>query len=458
MLLSFNHFFLFFFLFSSNIIGQFILNGSALHSGNGDYLLTPAQGAKVGSIWFEEKVSLEESFELNFELNFGNKDNGADGIAFCLQPLNTSIGVSGGGLGVQGVNPSFFVEFDTYRNGGDPSYDHLALQKNGNVQNTGTNNLFPATHIKAGQNNIENGQWYPMRAIWNTETKRFQLFVDCNLRIDYTGDIVNEIFNGDPMVFWGFTASTGGANNEHRVRNVRSTLLKIDDQTICRGEGIQLDIPATSSSFSWNPTTGIDDVNSLTPTFTPAQTTEYVISYDGFCNSQLNDTILIVVDNCGCEDSDNDGVCDDIDLDDDNDGVLDESECPNTYVSKAFQTSNGTTTTFLAPSADGGFQFDIFKLDNSFNLKVNGVNVVPNQLQCFGNGLAGESLLVFDSDNKGFGQGGNDQVWVINGDSEKPVVRLKVNADGAISFEGKRSSGRDLEPMRILERREKLKN
>tara|TARA_Y100001954_G_scaffold198000_1_gene215147 strand:- start:17591 stop:22567 length:4977 start_codon:yes stop_codon:yes gene_type:complete len=149
-------------------------------------------------------------------------------------------------------------------------------------------------------------------------------------------------------------------------------------------------------------------------------------------------------------DSDNDGVCDGVDLDDDNDGILDEIECPNTYVSKAFQTSNGKTTTFLAPSADGGFQFDIFKLDNSFNLKVNGIDVVPNQIQCFGNGLAGESLLVFDSDNTGFGQGGNDQVWVINGDTEKPVVRLKIDSKGEITFEGKRSSGRELEPMKIL--------
>lgn len=149
-------------------------------------------------------------------------------------------------------------------------------------------------------------------------------------------------------------------------------------------------------------------------------------------------------------DSDNDGVCDGVDLDDDNDGILDEIECPNTYVSKAFQTSNGTTTTFLAPSADGGFQFDIFKLDNSFNLKVNGIDVVPNQIQCSGSGLAGESLLVFDSDNTGFGQGGNDHVWVINGDDEKPVVRLKIDSKGGITFEGKRSSGRELEPMKIL--------
>jgi gliding motility-associated-like protein len=151
-----------------------------------------------------------------------------------------------------------------------------------------------------------------------------------------------------------------------------------------------------------------------------------------------------------CDDSDNDGVCDNIDLDDDNDGILDADECPNTLVSKSFETSGGTTTTFLAPSADGGFRFDIFKLDNSFNLNVNGIDVVTNQIQCEGGGASGESLLVFSADNTGFGQGGNDNVWVINGDANEPVVRLIIEPNGEVSFQGKRNSGRGLESMEIL--------
>ena len=151
-----------------------------------------------------------------------------------------------------------------------------------------------------------------------------------------------------------------------------------------------------------------------------------------------------------CNDNDNDNICDHIDLDDDNDGILDEDECPNTLVSKLFETSGGTTTTFLAPSADGGFRFDIFKLDNSFNLNVNGKDVVTNQIQCQGGGASGESLLVFSADNTGFGQGGNDNVWVINGDANEPVVRLIIGPNGEVSFQGKRNSGRGLESMEIL--------
>lgn len=287
--------------FSSN--AQFELNGSATHDGTGNYLLTPASGGKVGSIWYEDKISLNESFALDFELYFGTKNNGADGITFCLQPLSTTVGVFGGGLGVGGVKPSFFAEFDTYRNGGDPNYDHVAIQKNGDVKNTSANNLAPAVQIKNGVDNVENGQWYPMQVRWDAVAKKFDIFVDCELRVSYTGDIVNSIFNGDPMVYWGFTASTGGANNEHRVRNVRTDIIKLGDQKICKYENIQLMLPPTASSFSWNPTTGIDNTLSLTPVFSPTKTTEYIVSYSGFCNSALTDTVKIEVDNCNSPDT-----------------------------------------------------------------------------------------------------------------------------------------------------------
>ena len=294
--------------------GQFVLNGSAVHSGEGDYLLTPASRAKVGSIWYDEKISLKESFELNFELYFGTSDRGADGIAFCLQPLSTGIGVSGGGLGVGGVRPSFFAEFDTYRNGGDPSFDHVAIQRNGDVHNGRSNNLAPAVQIKAGQNNVEDGQWYPMRAVWDADAKKFDLFVDCVLRVTYTGDIVNTIFGGDPMVYWGFTASTGGAHNEHRVRNVRSTLIKMDDESICKGESVRVNVPATSSTFSWSPTTGITGASTLTPTFSPTTTTEYVITYNGFCGTELKDTVIINVGGAELELGNDTTICDDASL------------------------------------------------------------------------------------------------------------------------------------------------
>lgn len=146
-------------------------------------------------------------------------------------------------------------------------------------------------------------------------------------------------------------------------------------------------------------------------------------------------------------DTDGDGVPDHIDLDDDNDGILDTVECPNTFVSKSFSTAGGTTTTFTAPSADGGFQFDIYSLDNSFNISVNGVDVVSDEIQCHGNGSAGESRLLFASDLTGHGGAGNATVWSVNGTAGSPVIRLVVGVDGAVTIYGKRNSTALLEKM-----------
>ena len=63
-------------------------------------------------------INLRQDFRLEFDVYLGTRDGGgADGIAFGLQPINTSIGNSGGGLGMQGVSPSVGVYLDTYRNG-----------------------------------------------------------------------------------------------------------------------------------------------------------------------------------------------------------------------------------------------------------------------------------------------------------------------------------------------------
>ena len=508
---------LLFTLISFNVKAQFEINGSAVHKGSGEYLLTPASAAQVGSIWFKSKISLEESFDLDFELYFGTKNGGADGISFCLQPLSTSIGVSGGGLGIQGVNPSFIAEFDTYRNSGDPDFDHIAIQKNGDILNSGVNNLVSAVRIKSGVDDVENGKWHPMQVKWNAFLKKFDIYVDCILRVSYTGDIVNSIFKGNPNVYWGFTASTGGANNEHKVRNVRTNLIKLDDQDICKNGNIQVNLPPTTSKFSWLPTTGINNINSLNPIFSPTQTTDYIITYDGFCNTLIKDTFSITVNSaesnlgndtticdsetlildagfgesylwntnattqeinintngtysvkvthnngcvsydeivlntisCSCVDTDGDGVCNKDDLDDDNDGILDEVECPTAQVTTTFQTSGGATTSFNAPAADKGFLFNIYELDNSFNLNVNGADLVPDQIQCQGVGSPGESKLVFVSDKTGYGYAGNDNIWVIQGTKQSPVIQVNINQLGEVSIFGKRNTSAKLEPMII---------
>ena len=122
---------------------QFNLVGEAYEYMDSCFVLTENEFNKVGAFWFLEKVDLSESFSVQAELFFGSRNAGADGIVFALQPLSSNAGTAGGGIGIQGVNPSLFIEMDTWQNGGadDPSFDHIAIMKNGSLDHDSSNNL-----------------------------------------------------------------------------------------------------------------------------------------------------------------------------------------------------------------------------------------------------------------------------------------------------------------------------
>src|SRR5882724_9120609 len=120
-LLSYAPFFL-----PAQVANPYIINGSAHQENCNCYTLTDDQLTQSGSVWNKYKIDLTQSFDFNFSVYLGCKnDSGADGIAFVLQPISTSIGTTGQGLGFQGVNPSIGIPIDTWRNPdfSDPPYD-----------------------------------------------------------------------------------------------------------------------------------------------------------------------------------------------------------------------------------------------------------------------------------------------------------------------------------------------
>ena len=261
---------------------QFVINGSASDLGGGEYLLTPAAGKKVGTIWSEQKVSLNNSFEVELELFFGTNNSGADGVTFSLQPKSNTVGTSGGGLGIGGITPSLITEMDTYQNGsyGDPSYDHIALTKN-TVDHRANDNLVSPVRIVNGKDDVEDGAWYRFKASWDATTKVYQISVNGAVRLFYQADIVNSIFNGDPNVYWGFTGSTGGKNNLQKVRIINTSIIDLytctetpNDKTFCPSSGgtatVDLSIGNTQSgsTYEWYDTPDKDNLLGTGTNFT----------------------------------------------------------------------------------------------------------------------------------------------------------------------------------------------
>ena len=193
------------------------LNGNAYQENCNCYTLTDDQFNQSGSVWNINKIDLTQSFNYKFNVNLGCRDgDGADGIVFVLQPISTSIGSTGGGLGYQGIMPSIGVAIDTWQNtnDNDPSYDHLSIHRNGDLNHGSVNNL--AGPVAASNNNIEDCQWHVLRITWDAGSKKLSASVDEKDSVSVTIDLVASVFNNDPKVFWGFTGSTGGSRNRQR--------------------------------------------------------------------------------------------------------------------------------------------------------------------------------------------------------------------------------------------------
>ena len=201
------------------------LSGSATRdNGTGEITLTQDLGNQAGSAWSNERISLLSAFTVEFSVYLGTKNAaGADGIAFAFQndPAgNSATGVFGGALGVGGLNPAVAVEFDTYDNGsgyGDIANDHTAIYNPENYANSSGGGAASLYSSVEDLGNIEDGNWHTVQLIWDPASDQLQYFFDGNLTSTVNVDFVNTVFSGDPNVYFGFTASTGGSSNLQKI-------------------------------------------------------------------------------------------------------------------------------------------------------------------------------------------------------------------------------------------------
>jgi len=111
---------------------DFQLNGSSGIDLNGNLYLTLSEYNKSGSAFYKKPfVFKSESdttippFSAYFEFDYTSLSPnftapqagaGADGMTFCIQSLNNTVGGPGGGMGYMGILSSFAIEFDNYNN------------------------------------------------------------------------------------------------------------------------------------------------------------------------------------------------------------------------------------------------------------------------------------------------------------------------------------------------------
>ncbi|GAB1855248.1 hypothetical protein MHTCC0001_00810 [Flavobacteriaceae bacterium MHTCC 0001] len=299
---------------STVVSDVFTLAGSATEISSTEFQLTDAVNSQVGASTITDKVNFDYSFSFSFETYVGASD-GADGMAIIFHDDpsgSAAIGNAGIGLGAEGIQNGIVLEIDTYDNGvgagvGDISADHGMIWDSDNQSGAG---LLTAA-VDLGE--LENNTWHTVTLDWDASTNTIQYTVGGILAGTYTGDLINNYFGGNNLVYFGFSASTGGLNNVHRVRfnDVCEVPLFIDTDNDGIADKFDLD----------SDNDGIPDnmEAQTTPGYTlPSGTVNTSGSNQGLWNNY--GTGLTPVD------SDGDGLADYIDLDADNDGTPDIQE------------------------------------------------------------------------------------------------------------------------------------
>lgn len=300
--------------FTDAVAQNYSLNGGASAFNGNCIAVTQNQLWQNGSVWYTELLDLAQPFTLEFQMNFGvNDDSGADGMVFVLQTVGpNAIGNDGAGIGYEGFNPAFGIEFDTYHNSqySDLTTDHVAFQRNGDINHTGGNNIAGPVNANASGSNIEDGQDHPVKITWNPVTEIVELYFDCAFRLSAQIDLVNSVFNGTSQVWWGFTGATGGLSNFHVVC-LADVYEFTDNQeyTICPGESVTLNANGNpQGTYVWSPATGLSNSAAQSTDASPVASTEYCYTYTDVCGNVTNGCIQVNVEQPPVVDAGDDGV------------------------------------------------------------------------------------------------------------------------------------------------------
>lgn len=193
---------------------DFTISGDTYITDEECFRLTDENDYSSGSIWYRNPINLSEPFSIKLSIMVGCQDDvGADGMVFLFASRPNRVGTRGEGIGFRGLAPSVGIEIDTWLNEHlrDPVEDHISIMLNGRVGHW--NDLAGPVKI----DNIEDCMRHGFYVHWTPNTQTLSVEIDGQTIVSATYDLVNKVFGGNPIVFWGMTAATGRYNNMHEV-------------------------------------------------------------------------------------------------------------------------------------------------------------------------------------------------------------------------------------------------
>jgi len=216
-------------------IEDFDMAGHTYRTDYDCFCLTEERNYSTGSIWYKTPIDITEPFSIDLKVMMGCKDGaGADGMVFVFTGGRYRVGNTGEGIGFAGLRPSVGIELDTWLNEhlNDPIEDHIAIMANGRVGHY--NDLAGPLPLP----NLEDCAQHHLSVQWNPATQKLAVLIDYAEVIAARFDMVNGVFGGQPLVYWGVTAATGRYNNRHEVCFDRLSMgpVLLEEPVISRGK------------------------------------------------------------------------------------------------------------------------------------------------------------------------------------------------------------------------------
>jgi gliding motility-associated-like protein len=218
-----------------------------------ELILTNNIGNSSGAIFCNQPIDLGTCYQWNVEFDFRMFDgNSADGIAFCFLDVPPTGFVSGGGVGIPSTANGIKVVFDTYNNCGGANPEIQIYSGPGyNECIAGITTL----------NNVGGNLNFLRSSTYNTAVISYNYGV---VTVSVNGtQYLSGTYNLNFAGYMGWTASTGGSNDRHSIRNATifadiATSNAGPDVSICNGQSAQVgSANNTNYIYSWTAAPGL---------------------------------------------------------------------------------------------------------------------------------------------------------------------------------------------------------
>ena len=236
--------------------------GGDTDSSPNELILTNAFNTQSGGVFYSTPIdpSVCSKWTVEFDYRIWG-GNAADGLAFCFLDVPPTGFVSGGGVGIPGTANGLKVILDTWNNcgGANPELQIYA--------GVGYDECIPGivkvNNVSNSLSFVRSSNYQPVKITYVNGLVTLFInnvqYLSANFPINFVG-------------YMGFTASTGGANDQHSIRNViiytdQAVSDAGSDISFCTGNSVQIGSSNnTDYIYSWAPSAGLSDPNISNPT------------------------------------------------------------------------------------------------------------------------------------------------------------------------------------------------